>query len=319
MQNNIHQTDIEEFVLPVDKFEKRGVDYYLNDIQIPSVSTILGSGGGGKASANGNAFHEAMASFLLGHHKKQGISVAELFENCNHEDFEIAIRLNKFLKENELTPLYVEHKFYYEIEGCVYAGTIDLICIDKQGRLWIFDYKTGVTKSFKHLVQVSGYKQGKQGYRAFVIYRDEIIEADNDMFNDEFKPLLLAAYGKLEGYINHRGKLYLSSEQNLARSYAIKKRKLEIKELENKIKTLKSEIEIDKQAIIETLESKKSFKDKNILLIFNKGKTTKSLKPKIADRLDKLLERHPNWFETQQNDDYYTLRLATENKEKQDE
>lgn len=119
----------------------------------------------------------------------------------------ILSNLVEFMTLNKLKPYDSEHKFYADIEGNIYAGTIDFICIDEQGNKWVFDYKTGVTKDAKHHRQVSTYAKSIGAIKGFILYRDGIVEVDLSVFEDEFKPLLLAYYGKLDGYINHRVKL----------------------------------------------------------------------------------------------------------------
>jgi hypothetical protein len=337
---NLVQTDVEEFTSPATPliefkhFEKRGVDYFLNNVQIPSVTRIIGSGGGGKASFNGNVLHEAMNTYFGEEFSKLGISVKELFKDCNPEDFDIPIKLSAFLKENGLRVFAREYKFSYEVDGCVYAGTIDLIAIDKDGNLYVFDYKTGVSKDVKQHLQVASYshsvkgiyidyfkKHGFRDYvdsffvRGFLVYRTGVEEVDISLFESTFKPLLLAYYGKMEGYINHRGKIYTSNDLMLAHSEAIKQRKLEIAFYKSQIKELESEIEVDKEIIIATLEKEKPFKDDNILLIWNKGKIQESLMPKAIEEFENIRKNNPEWFVTTQGKGYYSVRLANKNKE----
>lgn len=327
MLNNISQEDHASGLPPIDKFEKKGVDYFLNNIQIPSVSTILGGGGGGKASANGNALHEAMASFLLGHHKEQGISVKELFKNCNNEDFSIPIKLSEFLKEKRLKPLYVEHKFYYEVDGCKFAGTVDLVCIDADGNLYVFDYKSGVTKDAKHHRQVSTYAKSIGAIKGFIVYRDEIVRVDNSLFETEFKPRLLAYHGKLQGKFWHGGNIYSNNATISEFSHALKELKLKEKALEKQAEQIKKQQEKLKEEIEElkalatanlNIEKKEQFLDDNIMLSWCKGKTSKKLTEQGEEELEKLKKANPSWFITTKSKDYYMLRLATEtgNKDK---
>ncbi len=317
MLDNLHQTDIEEFTVHIDKFEKRGVDYFLSDIQIPSVSTILGSGGGGKNSYDGTIFHEAMDNLWKEVHVKENqteeekiIEAKKLFKDANSKDMVILTNLVEFMALNKLKPYDSECKFWHEVNGCKFAGTIDLLCIDKQEKLYVFDYKTGVTKDPKHHKQVATYVKSIGAIKGFICYRDEIVEVDLSLFEDEFKPLLLSYYGKLDGYINHRGKLYSSNDVLLASSESIKEKKLGVEFYKNQISELEKEINADKEIIIETLEEQESFKDNNILLTWTKGKKTESLKP---DKLKELKKSHPDWFETKQSNGYYALRLAVNN------
>ena len=323
------QMDIEEFAktviprLEFEEFEKRGVDYFLKKEQTPSVTGILGAGGGGKASANGNALHEALNIYFSEKFNSMGITVKELFKDCNTEDFQIPVHLSSFFKEHNLKVFASEYKFHFEIEGCKYAGTIDLITVDNDGNLWIFDYKSGLSKDMKHHLQVATYsrsiehlyKQYNRKVRGFLVYRTGIEEVDLSLFETDFKPLLLAYYGKMEGYINHRGKIYASNNLLLAHSEAIKERKLEIDFYKSQIEQLESEIEVDKNTIIDTLEAEKSFKDDNILLTFTKGKTKEIITKDGTEAIQSIRDKNPEWFKVEQGKPFYTLRLATDNKE----
>lgn len=323
------QYDIEDITKPIiqllefEAFEKRGVDYFLKKEQLPSVTGILGAGGGGKASMNGNALHEALNIYFSEQFTSMGITVKELFKDCNPEDFQIPLHLSKFLKKNNLKVFATELKFHFEIDGCKYAGTIDLIAIDNDSNLWIFDYKSGISKDIKHHLQVATYSSSIQqlyekynvNVRGFIVYRTGIEEVNLSLFDTDFKPLLLAYCGKMEGYINHRGRIYASNDLSLAHSEAIKERKLEIDFYEEKIKELKSEIEIDKQAIIDTLESEKSFKDDNILLTFTKGREKEIITIDGTNAIQSIRDKNPEWFTVEQGKPFYALRLTTVKKE----
>ncbi|MCL2610770.1 MAG: PD-(D/E)XK nuclease family protein [Defluviitaleaceae bacterium] len=281
-------------------FEKRGVDYFLGEEQIVSVSTIIGSGGGGEASYNGSLTHEAAAIFF-----KTGSK--EGFKDVNPEDFKIFQNLGKFLIKNNLKPKYVEYPFIAEIEGCKYAGTIDLVCEDKDSNLFVFDYKTGRTKDSKHSKQVSAYCLGIDARKGYVVYRDtdfifsDYTQGDFEIYSEEFKDILFAYYGKLEGKTWRNGKIYNAATTLLG---GLAERLKEIKtlknELENEEEVLKEHFKIELDGSVE------GYNDVNLLVSWVKPRINYTLKKEAKQ---KLLKETPDYFEFKEVDGYYNFKV----------
>ncbi|MCL2567603.1 MAG: PD-(D/E)XK nuclease family protein [Alphaproteobacteria bacterium] len=309
-------------ILEEQKFEKRGVDYFLGDTQISSVSTIIGSGGGGKASANGNAFHEAMANYFLGNFTKEdeNVEIDEfgyilnkkptikgLFDDCNPEDFKIAENLSKFLLENGLKPKYVEYPFIAEIQGCKYAGTIDLVCEDSEGRLYVFDYKTGTSKTDKHKLQIAAYALGIKSVRGAICYREKVEDFFNlgteetEEYLNEFENLLLAYYGKLDGKIWHNGNVY-NVDADLTTDCEQLKNLIQAKNaMEDDINELKD--------YISSHLNESGLKNEHFLVSYVKPKINKTLKKEAKQ---KLLKEHPEFFEEKEVDGYFNYKIQGE-------
>ena len=326
MQNNIHQTDIEEFTAPpIKDFIAENHTYIYKGEELLGVTRYLGGGGSNRTSDRGDKLHLAMAMAL-----KHGDTIG--FKDCHPDDLRIPKRLAKFLGIFKLKVILVEEAFHHEIEGIRFGGRIDAIAVDDKGNRYNFDWKSGDHRSDKHHIQLATYnnmQNGENGFMdkakcGFIFYNDKIVRVENNLFETEFKPRLLAYHGKLEGKFWHGGNVYSHNIKISEFSPALKELRLREKELEKQAEEIKKqqaelEEEIKELKALATsnlnMEEKEGFLDENIMLSWTKGKNSKKLTEKGKKELEKLKDKNPQWFETTVGKPYYTLRLATEYKE----